>query len=640
MKIGERGIEKEELQNTGTRERFFGSSFSVLRLSSLCFLCLGGSFLFFYRLADRDLWSSHEARAAQDAQTILSDGDWVVPHLLDHRPELQKPPLYYWLVTLMAQVGGQVDAWTVRLPAALSALITILSLYFFGILRGRLLLGLAGALILATANHFTWLARVGRIDMPLTLTVGIALLAYYQGSQQGKRGWFLLSYLALALGLLLKGPIGLVLPMAVIVAHQIVERKLANRCRLRRSATPQAAFRTLWWGIPLVLLLAAPWYFWANQRTGGEFFRVFFWHHNVERGFGGADDLAAHPWWFYGPRLALDLLPWTPLLGLALWWFGKRGRWRGDPEVRFGMVWLVVVVALLSGMRFKRADYLLPAYPAAALILGGAVERWYLTARHRRALAAGFAAVVAGCVVGWLVYLDRFLPEKEPALDFRPFAEEIRRRAPAPHPIIFFRAEEHALAFHVGHPLDTVLEWENLEWWATRSEVVYVVMPPKCVGEWRANLKSGSLEEVLRSADVMPGQEPRHQQVLLRTRPVGMGTRKCGRDYFCAAAHLSICSTSAQSCCQACRSASGNFARAFASRTPLSLPSSRQYCTAWRKVFRSAASPRFCTAAQASSSARSHSRTCSRERRRPASSSLSAPTPCRLAAMAAVAAAK
>jgi 4-amino-4-deoxy-L-arabinose transferase-like glycosyltransferase len=58
--------------------------------------------LFFYRLADRDLWSSHEARAAMDAQTLLEGGAAALPHLFDGRAEVQKPPLYYWLVAGLA----------------------------------------------------------------------------------------------------------------------------------------------------------------------------------------------------------------------------------------------------------------------------------------------------------------------------------------------------------------------------------------------------------------------------------------------------------------------------------------------------------------------------------------------------------
>src|SRR6516164_3821989 len=76
--------------------------------------------LFFYRLADRDLWNSHEGRAAQDAQSVL-DGDWALPRQFDGQPELQKPPLYYWLVAAVARLGGgRVGAWAVRLPAAAS----------------------------------------------------------------------------------------------------------------------------------------------------------------------------------------------------------------------------------------------------------------------------------------------------------------------------------------------------------------------------------------------------------------------------------------------------------------------------------------------------------------------------------------
>src|SRR5262249_55180684 len=62
--------------------------------------------LFFHRLAGRELNSSHEARAAQNAQTILDTGDWGLPRLLDRRPELQKPPLYYWLVAALPRPSG------------------------------------------------------------------------------------------------------------------------------------------------------------------------------------------------------------------------------------------------------------------------------------------------------------------------------------------------------------------------------------------------------------------------------------------------------------------------------------------------------------------------------------------------------
>src|SRR5260370_31357222 len=96
---------------------------SLNRLILLPLVALPALFLlFFYRLADRDLWSSHEAPAAMDAQTVL-DGDLALPQLYDGRAELQQPPLYYWLVAGIAKLRGRdVHAWPLPLPTPLAAL--------------------------------------------------------------------------------------------------------------------------------------------------------------------------------------------------------------------------------------------------------------------------------------------------------------------------------------------------------------------------------------------------------------------------------------------------------------------------------------------------------------------------------------
>src|SRR4051812_48843156 len=95
-------------------------------------LTLFAGWLFFDRLGDRDLWSSHEARAAQDAARFVADGNWGLLRLFDDQPEYQKPPLYYWLVAAVAWCRGEaVDAWAVRLPAAAAGLLTVLAVYAF-----------------------------------------------------------------------------------------------------------------------------------------------------------------------------------------------------------------------------------------------------------------------------------------------------------------------------------------------------------------------------------------------------------------------------------------------------------------------------------------------------------------------------
>src|SRR5262245_39238427 len=257
-------------------------------------LLLLSAFLFFHRLAYRDLWSSHEARAAQNAQRMLDEDEWLLPRLFDGHLDMQKPPLYYWLVAAIGRLqGGTVDAWAVRLPAAASATILTLAVWWTLFWRGRALAGTIAAIVLATSQHFTWLARTGRIDMVLTLTVAAAILnlAYWQ------RG-HVLGYLMMAAGLLLKGPIGLVLPLAVVVLKSAMEQWLKREpAGQARTVTPSLARAagSFVWGIPLAIFLAAAWFLLANQNTHGEFFRVFIWHHNVERALGTSEELAVHP---------------------------------------------------------------------------------------------------------------------------------------------------------------------------------------------------------------------------------------------------------------------------------------------------------------------------------------------------------
>ncbi|HWY85300.1 MAG TPA: glycosyltransferase family 39 protein, partial [Gemmataceae bacterium] len=302
---------------------------AVKRHLPFTFLLIFCGLLFFWGLGDRDLLSSHEARAAQNGQMIVSDGYWGLPRLFDRHLEMQKPPLYYWLVALLGHLlGGQVDAWAVRLPAALSALGCVLFVYYLGRKCGRARAGFLAALVLASCLHFTWLARVGRIDMPLTLTVTMAGGGFYLGMRAKNLGhdrawpWFFLAYVSVALGILLKGPIALLLTGVIVGTFAFSLRRSPGNKDGRPTATGLGA--SLWWGMPLVLLIAAPWFVWANYETNNQIWEVFFYYHNIERGLGASDTLASHPFWFYAPRVLIDLFPWSVALPATIWWLIKR----------------------------------------------------------------------------------------------------------------------------------------------------------------------------------------------------------------------------------------------------------------------------------------------------------------------------
>lgn len=492
------------------KNRWLVHGLTLIGLTVLCW------FLFFFRLGERDLWNSHEGRAGQDAQSILDTGCWGLPHLFDGRLELQKPPLYYWLVAASAQMrGGRVDALDVRLPSALSAWACVLLIYLFGLGQGRPLAGFLATLVLATFQHFTWMARIGRIDMPLTLVLTASLLSFYQGNQsrlgltKGKPWiWFFLAYVAVALAIMLKGPIGAILPLAAVLSFLLVEKETPTPWRIRKWLELLHTLG-LWWGLPLILILTGPWFIWANQQTQGELYRSFFLYHNVARALGGAEEgLHARPWWFYGPRLVADLLPWTPVF-IAGSYFGIRRLWREDSLLRFGLAWAGVIIILLSLARFKRSDYLLPAYPGLALYLGVTVESWFKSAERPKWMAWGLGLMIGGCVFGWWIYVVHILPAGEPAREYRRFAQEILNKLPAGETLVFFRAEPHALAFHVGRPNHTFVEWENLNEWAGNPGSHYVVMPPDSAKEWPQHLTAGLLQEVLNNQDLAGGYHER-----------------------------------------------------------------------------------------------------------------------------------
>ncbi|MFL5331405.1 MAG: ArnT family glycosyltransferase [Gemmataceae bacterium] len=438
------------------------------------------------RLDDRDLWPSHEARAAQDAQNVLETGHWGVLHLFDGTPEYQKPPLFYWLVAGVGWLRGSVvDAWSVRLPAAIAGWLTVAIIVGWLRRRGRPIAACAAGCAMLCANHFLATSRTGRIDAPLMCCVTAAILSSIQSR------WVAAS-ICIAAALMLKGPIGLILFLPVVCATGI--NPAAHSEKTSPIGKRAAGF------IPAVLgvCLAAPWFIAVSIETHGEFARAFFWHHNFERAAGNSADLASHPWWFYFARWAVDWLPATPALLVAGWVSLKRFWWRDDFELRLGGIWVCTMTALLSLSHFKRADYLLPAYPGAAILVGCALERLWLTRNDKKWIVTCAAGILGTSLVGAVVFESLILPRIDEQFEKRTLADKIRHHRQPEAAVIFFRIEDHLLAYHLGKPLQTIQEWENLDIWVSQLENGCIIMPAELAAEWPQHIHSGTLREIIR----------------------------------------------------------------------------------------------------------------------------------------------
>jgi len=463
----------------------------VIAFTTLLTLLLAGLFLT-WGIGQRELYSSHEARAAMNADSLLHGAR--LPQLYDGSVDLQKPPLYYVLVAAVAWMRGGVDATAVRLPAALAGWGIIALLLGFAWYIGRPVVGLFASWSLLIGIHFPWLARIGRIDMPLAFAVTLSSLSFWL-ALRGQRGWLVLAYAGIALGVLLKGPIGWVLPMVILLAWLVQQR----RWPVGLGLFP---------GLVGVTLLCAPVYLWMQNESQGRFFHEFLWLHNVQRGLGGSR-LRAHPWWLYGPYVFLYLLPVTPLLVL-----GSFSRARREELGRAGLLWLAATVLLLSLARFKRADYLLPAYPGAALFLGVLLERWYT--RRPLLVVAGTLLAIGVSWTAWLVYLEKYLPTEASYRDYQALAGVIRDQD-SPEPVIYFQAEAHALMFRVGQPAQVLLDWVELRQAVRQPRLV--VLPSRLLPTFQQAFPDAQVSVLADTVQLAGGRHERPLTLVRVYRP-------------------------------------------------------------------------------------------------------------------------
>jgi len=307
-----------------------------------------------------------EPRYAQVAREMLARHDWVTPVLYGH-PWLEKPPLYYWCAMLAYKASGGISDTAARLPCAFLSCLLVVFIYVWA-RRFRPGMQLDAALITASAAIMIGFGRAASTDMPLTAMVTAAMLSWYGWYASKKHGWLLGFYFFLALGTLAKGP------LAVFLAAIII----ALFAALRRDG--KLLVRTLWpIGIALYLVVAVPWFI-AVQHANPEFYRLFFLQQNVAR---FTSNLYHHPepFWFYLPVALLALVPWTVFAVAAVVdairdWKYSAQQPAGEEDFRlYLVVWFILPIIFFSFSRSKLPGYILPAIPAATVLLADFVLR-------------------------------------------------------------------------------------------------------------------------------------------------------------------------------------------------------------------------------------------------------------------------
>ena len=344
-----------------------------------------GAFIF-VGLGAPTLFDYDEAAYAAVAREMWASGDWLVPRLCGEA-FFEKPPLLYWVQALGFVLFG-VGELGARAGTALAGAATPLVLYAFA----RRPLGARSALFaafaLGTSLGLAVLARVAFTDMLLVLWFTVCLGALHRAFEAPARGlsWFVLACVAAALAILTKGAIGVLLPGAAALAH------LLSLGRWREVLRP--GWIAL--AVPLVIGLGFSWHLLLglSQPGGFGFMRDLFLAHHVDR-FTEAMQGHSGSLLFYLPVLVVGFLPWSPFLPLAL----ARANLREPDErarfLRLFALFSALVFVFFSGAATKLPNYLAPALPGCALLVGDLFGRAVGRGRDRP-LAASAAALALG----------------------------------------------------------------------------------------------------------------------------------------------------------------------------------------------------------------------------------------------------
>ncbi|HEX5442522.1 MAG TPA: glycosyltransferase family 39 protein [Pirellulales bacterium] len=373
----------------------------------------------FTRLGAAQLWDEDEPIFAGAALEMLDRGDWVVPYF-NGQVLPDKPVLMYWVM-----IGGYLmfgaTEFAARCGSALFGVASVLLTWQLGRKLFSAQVGFWAGVVLATSLNFDVVMRAATPDSLLVFFSAVALYAFVAGAapRRGKSElpvsdeamlplsanlrWrdYLAVYAAMGVAALAKGPVGVVLPTATLGMYLLIarlnpsERPPADDGRATWTARmgrlirfiaavfhPGHVLRTTWSMRPLtaivaILAVAGPWYVWVGVRTGGVWPAGFFGVHNLGR-FLRPMEHHSGPFFYYVIAVLIGLFPWSVFLGPALRRAAQRMRLerRWQPSYLFLACWIGVYLVVLSSARTKLPNYILPIYPALALLVGSWIEAW------------------------------------------------------------------------------------------------------------------------------------------------------------------------------------------------------------------------------------------------------------------------
>lgn len=382
---------------------------AVIGVVLLLFLPAGGL---------RDWWYPDEPDVALPAIEMQARGDWVVP-THNGKPWLDYPPLAYWGARAVGSVTGSITPWGTRVSMALFAAILLIATLWLGRQLGQAHRGLLACAILLATPTLWFHATNLQVDLGFSAAIAMGLACYYRSDAlTGAAAWWLrvAAFACFGVAILGKGPLGVLLPGLILTCWHLWNREWMRVLLLAPLAL-------------VSLAVALPWYLMLCERLGADFVLRELFLQNFDRFGESKRGHGNKGFFYYFTRLPVDLGLWTVLILPALW-NGFRHR-RDERSWRLLAVWLIAPLIFFTFASTKRNVYLLPVFPALALLIadwlardGAAWERWWRT-WSARVLAGGLTLVGVVLVGAGLAWGRLPMPQQVPPeawSSFRPAA--------------------------------------------------------------------------------------------------------------------------------------------------------------------------------------------------------------------------
>ncbi len=351
---------------------------------------------------DRD-----EARFAQATKQMLESGQYVDIRFQDE-VRYKKPVGIYWLQAAAVKAGEAVGIpqarttiWLYRLPSLIGAIGAVLLTYWTALAFVARRTALLAALMMASSVLLGVEARLAKTDAMLLFTSVAAMGAMARIYLMSRRspdlavGWRLPAILwtALAAGVLLKGPLILMFVGLAALTLSIADRSGRWLWSLRPVA-----------GLAWLIVLVLPWFVAIIAKSGASFFAQSIGEDMLAKITSGQEAHGAPPG-FYLLLFWVTFWPGSVLAGLAAprVWQARR-----EPGARFLLAWLLPSWVVFEAVITKLPHYVLPLYPAIAILIAGILEGGGLAAKRWlvRGTAGWFvfpAAIAIGVVIAFIV---------------------------------------------------------------------------------------------------------------------------------------------------------------------------------------------------------------------------------------------